>query len=197
MYSKNCKECQKEFIHRINHTKYCSDKCKKIFHNKKEMTRRKVDLEYKNKRQKKENERRQKKRYSDVNIRLKHNEEEKKRYRKKMGICSDADLKCAPAGSGCLTQYGYRKIHKKDHPNAWRNGDMFEHVYIMSEHLKRPLRPQETVHHKNGIRHDNRLENLELWNKSHGPGQRVEDKIKWCKEFLAEYGYEVIMKEKI
>jgi hypothetical protein len=46
--------------------------------------------------------------------------------------------------------------------------------------------------HINGIRNDNRIENLELWSCKHPPGQRGEDKVAWCKEFLLEYGYKVI-----
>lgn len=46
----------------------------------------------------------------------------------------------------------------------------------------------EHVHHKNGIRNDNSVDNLELWTTSHPYGQRVEDKIKWAKEFLKGYG---------
>jgi hypothetical protein len=63
----------------------------------------------------------------------------------------------------------------------------FEHVVLMERKLGRPLRPHETVHHKNGIRNDNRLKNLELWSKAQPPGQRIVDKLTWCREFLAEY----------
>lgn len=120
-------------------------------------------------------------------FREKHRREERERYRKKRGIKSDDDLLVAKAGSGCITKQGYKRLTKRGHPNAASRGAIFEHVYVMSEYLKRPLRKGETVHHKNGNRLDNRIENLELWSSSHPYGQRVEDKIKWCKEFLAQY----------
>jgi len=87
---------------------------------------------------------------------------------------------------------GYIEVWQPKHPNCRSAGYLHEHRYIMSKHLKRPLGKYENVHHINGIRDDNRIENLELWTTQQPSGQRVKDKISWAIEFLKEYGYECI-----
>lgn len=88
-----------------------------------------------------------------------------------------------PRGSGNISK-GYHVIVK--------NGKQYRaHRLIMEEYLGRKLLPKETVHHINGIRDDNRIENLELWHSGHPYGQRIDDKIEWAISFLKDYGYSI------
>jgi hypothetical protein len=57
---------------------------------------------------------------------------------------------------------GYRLIYCPNHPYAKRSGYVYEHRYVMEKHLGRFLKNEELVHHDNGIKHDNRIENLRI-----------------------------------
>lgn len=59
-------------------------------------------------------------------------------------------------------KYGYIQLWMPKHPNAKMGGYIHEHRLVMSKHLGRPLESYEFVHHKNAIKDDNRLKNLEL-----------------------------------
>lgn len=113
-------------------------------------------------------------------------------YRIKKNIDTNAPIKHKKKnGSGHVSARGYVYITKIGHANAKNKGRIFEHTFVMSMHLGRPLMKGESVHHKNGIRSDNRIENLELWHRGQPAGQRLIDKLKWAQELLETYGYSV------
>lgn len=108
------------------------------------------------------------------------------------GLCKSCGRKgiLSPQWKGGtrIGESGYRLLLIPDHPHAHKSGYVLEHIVVMCQHLGRALSPGENVHHRNGIRDGNRLENLELWSRSQPAGQRVVDKVAWAKEILALYG---------
>jgi hypothetical protein len=129
---KECEYCKINFFSKWTFQKFCSRKCSK----KKEYIRIRSDPE------KREKELTRRRNY----------------IRKLNGVSLDKPVRKANP-NGVKDSHGYLRIYNKT-----LNGKKYvlQHTFVMSQHLGCPLRKGETVHHKNGIKDDNRIENLEL-----------------------------------
>ena len=91
---------------------------------------------------------------------------------------------------------GYVLLYMPEHPNCAVSGGYPEHRYVMEQVIGRILEKHENVHHKNGIKNDNRPENLELWSSRQPKGQRVEDKVEYAVEILSQYAPHLLAGDK-
>jgi hypothetical protein len=79
--------------------------------------------------------------------------------------CCERGLEANRNWKGGRTKHhaGYVMVHAPNHPRArTANPYVFEHILVMEPVLGRYLHPDESVHHRNGLRHDNRIENFKL-----------------------------------
>jgi hypothetical protein len=99
------------------------------------------------------------------------------------GDPGEAEARRGLKGAGYTRADGYRFVKAPTNPGARASdGYVAEHRLVMEQHIGRPLMGIENVHHKNGRRADNRLENLELWVKAQPAGQRVSDLVRFVVE---------------
>lgn len=78
------------------------------------------------------------------------------------GKVREAERCCNWKGGRKINKKGHVLVLRKGHPMADKQGYVLEHRLVMAEHLGRILKSDEIVHHINGIKTDNRIENLKI-----------------------------------
>lgn len=133
------------------------------------------------------------------------NKDSKRRVREKRGLPEDAVLKGGtefPVGSTRQDSHGYllEKVgyDRTAHHRADKNGWVYQHVLVAEAKYKMKITLEYTVHHQNGLRDDNRPENLEIRHGPHGKGAdvlpfalRTVEGRELAAKLLEDYGYTV------
>ncbi len=98
-----------------------------------------------------------------------HTEESKRKM-------SESKRLTAPTGDKHPNWNGGRYVDSHGYVSLYTgpNSRAYEHRLVMSSHLGRPLRKDEQIHHVNGDKQDNRLENLEIYDASRHSRMHVE-----------------------
>ena len=103
-------------------------------------------------------------------------------------------------GTGHIS-HGYQQLNVPPELRHLSGGatKIAEQRLVIAQSLGRALSADEHVHHMNGVKTDNRPENLELWSTSHPSGQRIEDLLEFCMAMLDRYGHQfgVIDREQV
>lgn len=99
-----------------------------------------------------------------------------------------------PRTSRGWTTNGYRYVPVPRQDQHLVDGAAYaaEHRLVMARELGRPLGEDENVHHRNGDRSDNRIENLELWSTGQPAGQRVVDRVAHALEVLRRHAPDLL-----
>jgi hypothetical protein len=98
--------------------------------------------------------------------------------------------RCRVCANKARTGSGKRRyVNSKGYVELLESDGIYrlEHRLLMEAHLGRGFYPGETVHHKNGVKDDNELSNLELWVTFQPSGQRPEDLLEWADEIIRRY----------
>ena len=103
---------------------------------------------------------------------------------------------CSRNKGGKINKNGYKVVYSREIRKY-----VLEHRQVYEQHYGITLTPNQNIHHINGNRLDNRIENLELWDTSQPKGQRVEDKLDFYFTLVEQYKehpqYKNLISEKI
>lgn len=133
----------------------------------------------------------------DLGKELKHGNREIKKFLVEEGVVirpkfkGRGELSPSWMGGKTKTDKGYITVLlQEDHPRfamATKARRVMEHRLVMADYLGRDLTSDENVHHINGIKDDNRIENLELWTTMQPSGKRVRDLLEYADAIIERY----------
>ena len=127
-----------------------------------------------------------------------------RKLRNPLPLCKECSAECPTRGhtycsDKCLKAYrlrnrkgrynveGYIFLYKPDYHRANSNHCVLEHIVVMEKKLRRKLKKEEVVHHINGIRDDNRPENLQVFPTNTAHSQYHADRNRQANKLLREY----------